>query len=307
MALLHDIQSALLDEKVGVGSTLLKLRFLASKLGSDVLEEWVKHEADGYPKGAEVPDYRTTGVVYTGTFVDIARQLNNVPIPKHLIRKHGGDHWVDFKIRDSLSVIDAMISRSEKGETYGIDCGNLILLLQGKVYDGMSCIAINSSIDIGAFVRVQQTVRSKVLDLTLELEKNVPAAAEIMVGQSAEAITPEDKAQVTHLMQQVFYGDVTNISSTGSSAQITLNVAKGSTDDLISALTGKGIPKKEAEELAAIAAAEQPEGVDEPFGKKGAKWLADKAKKGAMEIWGIGKEVGTQVVKEALMQYYGLK
>lgn len=171
----------------------------------------------------------------------------------------------------------------------------------------MSCIAINSSIDIGSFVRVQQIVRSKVLDLTLELEKNVPAAAEIVVGQSAEAITPEDKAQVTHLTQQVFYGDVTNISGTGSSAQITLNVAKGSRDDLISALTGKGIRKKEAEELAAIAAAEQPEGVDEPFGKKGAKWLADKAKKGAMEIWGIGKEVGTQVVKEALMQYYGLK
>jgi hypothetical protein len=66
MALLHDIQSALLDEKVGVGSTLLKLRFLASKLGSDILEEWVKHEADGYPKDAEVPDYRITGVVYTG-------------------------------------------------------------------------------------------------------------------------------------------------------------------------------------------------------------------------------------------------
>ncbi|WP_352966010.1 hypothetical protein [Mesorhizobium sp. M1393] len=96
-----------------------------------------------------------------------------------------------------------MISRSEKGETYGIDCRNLILLFQGKVYDGMSCISINSSIDIGAFVRVQQTVRSKVLDLTLELEKSVPAAAEIMVGQSAEAIAPEDKAQVTHRLPGV--------------------------------------------------------------------------------------------------------
>jgi hypothetical protein len=113
----------------------------------------------------------------------------------------------------------------------------------------MSCIAINSSIDIGSFVRVQQTVRSKVLDLTLDLEKNVPAAAEIMVGQSAEAITPEDKAQVTHLTQQVFYGDVTNISSTGPSAQITFNVAKGSTDDLISALTGKVFLRKRRKNL----------------------------------------------------------
>jgi hypothetical protein len=296
-----------LDEKVGVGPTLLKLRFLAAKLGSNILEEWVKHETEGYPKAAEVPDYRVAGVVYSGTFSNIAYQLNNVSIPEYLIQKYCGNGWVSYKIRDSLSVIDRMITQSDKDTKFGLDTGNLKLLLQGKVYPDMSCIDITGTFDIGSFVHIQNVVRSKVLDLTLELEKSVPAVAEIKVGQSVDIITAEDKAQVTHLTQQVFYGDVTNISSTGAAAQITLNVAKGSTADLISALTGRGIPETDAKELAAIAAEEKPKSADQPFGKKAAAWLADKGKKGLMEAWGIGKEVGTQVAKEAFMHYYGLK
>ena len=49
MALIHDIQLDLLDEEKNVGSTLLKIKVLASKLEADVLEDWVTHEIEGYP------------------------------------------------------------------------------------------------------------------------------------------------------------------------------------------------------------------------------------------------------------------
>ncbi|MEJ8562487.1 hypothetical protein QTO30_15500 [Yoonia sp. GPGPB17] len=58
MALLHEIQAALLDDKVGVGSILLKLRFLAAKLDADILEDWVMFESEGYPDDAVIPAYR---------------------------------------------------------------------------------------------------------------------------------------------------------------------------------------------------------------------------------------------------------
>jgi len=51
MSLLQQIQESVVNEKAGLGSILLKLRLLASRLGSDLLEEWVKHETEGYPKG----------------------------------------------------------------------------------------------------------------------------------------------------------------------------------------------------------------------------------------------------------------
>ena len=66
--LLHEIQESVVQEGADLGSILLKLRFLASRLGSDVLEEWVKHESEGYPKDVEVPSYRIVGVSYKGTF-----------------------------------------------------------------------------------------------------------------------------------------------------------------------------------------------------------------------------------------------
>jgi AbiTii len=305
MGLLHEIQAALLDDKVGVGTTLLKLRFLASKLGNNDLEEWVSHEAEGYPKDVPVPDYRKTSLVYSGTFSNGYQTLNKISVPTAIIRKYGGDSWVDFEIRDSLSIIDGMVSRAPEGLT--IDTANLKLLIQEKVYDGLPCLELFAKLDIGAFARIQHSVRAKVLDLTLELEKRIPAAATIAIGKPVEGIGPTEAASVGNLTQQIFYGDVTNINSSGLAAQITISAIKGDAESLTRFLIEKGIPELDAKELSDIVASEVPEGADSPVGKRAQSWIADKLSKGASEVWGIGKAVATEVVKEAIKQYYGLK
>jgi hypothetical protein len=47
MSLLHDIQSAVLEEGADLGPILLKLRLLAALLGSQPLADWVRHESEG--------------------------------------------------------------------------------------------------------------------------------------------------------------------------------------------------------------------------------------------------------------------
>ncbi|WP_428542906.1 hypothetical protein [Profundibacter sp.] len=54
---------------------MLKLRFLASRLGSDPLAEWVRFESEGYPNDAELPDYRILGVTYKVDTRSNARKL----------------------------------------------------------------------------------------------------------------------------------------------------------------------------------------------------------------------------------------
>ena len=44
MSLLREIQTSLMQENSDIGPILLKLRFLASRLGSNKLEEWVHYE-----------------------------------------------------------------------------------------------------------------------------------------------------------------------------------------------------------------------------------------------------------------------
>ncbi|MCY4460335.1 MAG: hypothetical protein OXC26_08055 [Albidovulum sp.] len=306
MALLHDIQEALLDDKIGVGSVLLKLRVLASKLDADILEEWVHHETEGYPTDAWIPDYRIAQITYTGTFTDIAKQINNVSIPSHLIEKFAGKKWVTYEIRDGLPFIDSRLENNGKDGNFAIDSSNLKLILQDKIYVGMAIVEISNRIDTGAFTRIQHAVRAKTLDFALKLEKQVPAAAEISVGQTGGAITPTEQENVKNLTQQIFYGDVTNIHADYGSS-VTLNVTKGDTSSLAKALEAAGFPSDEAKELAEIAGKEASQDEMKPLGTNVQEWLKDKLKGGAVDAWGIGKSVARELVIEALKQFYGLK
>ena len=305
MALLHDIQAALLDDKIGVGSILLKLRFLASKLEADILEEWVQYETEGYPVDARIPDYRITQITYTGTFVDVATRINNVSIPGRLIEKFSGKEWVNFEILDGLPVIDSQLENISEDRHFAINSSNLKLILQDRIYKGMAIVEINNRIDVGAFTRIQQAVKAKTLDFALKLEKQVPASAEISVGQTGGTITPAEQENVKHLTQQIFYGHVTNILAESGSA-VTLNVVKGDTSSLAKALESTGIPSAEAKEIAEIASLEAPQNKAQPLGTNVQNWLKDKLKEGAVEAWRIGKSVARDVIGQALKQYYGL-
>ncbi|MEM6741329.1 MAG: hypothetical protein AAF646_14560 [Pseudomonadota bacterium] len=306
MALIHDIQAALLDELASVGGVLLKLRFLAAKLDDNVLEEWVQDETEGYPDDVEVPEYRKAQITYTGSFASFAQQLNNVSIPTYIISKEAGERWVKYEIRDGLPLIEDQTKRVNDKTQFGIDASNLKVLLQDKIYSGMGIVDITSRIDTGAFSRVQHAVRAKTLDFTLKLEKQVPAVAEIDVGQAAVSISYEEQQDVKHLTQQVFLGDVTNIHNTGDNANVTLSVTKGDTESLVRALSHEGIPVRDASELAKIIEHEEPDDAESPVGPKARSWLLDKLGKGASEAWNLGKPVIQKIITEAAKQYYGL-
>ena len=181
MSLLQQIQESVVQEGADLGSILLKLRLLAARLGSDTLEEWVKHESEGYPRDAKVPSYRVVGVTYRGTFSGpLGSGINNAQIPPYLIEKHAGEGWTKYEVRESIAAVDEMVKKNASdGGSFGIDASNLILLLQGKVYEGYACNDVSGSISPTAFYEIQQTVRSRILELTIELERSVPGAAHV--------------------------------------------------------------------------------------------------------------------------------
>ncbi|MCY4237499.1 MAG: hypothetical protein OXC93_03985 [Rhodospirillaceae bacterium] len=305
MALLHDIQQELLNNAIGVGSILLKFRFLASKLDVDILEEWVQYETEGYPNNVPVPDYRLAQITYTGTFSGIAQQINNVSIPSQLIEKFAGKEWLTYQIRDGLLVIDNRLNAASDTGHFAIDSSNLKLILQNKIYQGMSIVEINNRIDTGEFTGVQQAVRAKALDFALKLEKQVPAASEIFVGNKSIRISASEQENVTHLTQKVFLGDVTSIHADVGSA-IAFSVIKGSRASLTEALEAAGMSSTDAKEFSEIAGDESPPSATQPIGKKTENWLKKKLKGSTAEFWHLGKATAREVIVDALKQYYGL-
>jgi hypothetical protein len=304
LPLLHEIQESIVQEGADLGSILLKLRFLASRLGSDVLEEWVKHESEGYPKDVGVPPYRIVGVSYKGTFSGpFGSGIQNAPIPLHLIKKFAGESWVSFEIRESIAGVDDLVRGSTESGYLSIDSSNLILLLQGKVYADYACNSVSGTISRTSITEIQQAVRGRILELTLELEKSIPAAADVAFGASKGRDTNPEKVQ--QISQQIIYGNVTTAVAGGHGSKFSVNVNKRDSDSFVKHLVESGIGEEDANSLAAILETEEPEGEQEPFGQKAKNWIASNLKKAADGTWKIGLSVATTVITEAAKKYYG--
>ena len=287
----------------------MKLRFLAARLGSAPLEEWVKHEAEGYPSDADLPDYRKIGVSYTGTFSGpFGSGIRNAPIPPYLVEKYAGKNWTQYDVRQSVAGVDELVSSDKgKGGSLQINAANLILLLQGKVYEDYACNSVTGTISKASLVELQNAVRNRVLELTLQIEKSIPSAADITLGPQASPPGPTERETVTQITNQTIYGNVTTVSNTGNSANIQVNVAQGDQQAMIRALEQAGIPVEDASEFAGLVVAESPESEQEPFGKKAKAWIGENIRKAANGTWKVGVAVATQVLTEAALRYYGLK
>lgn len=306
MSLLQQIQESVVEEGADLGSILLKLRLLASRLGSDILEEWVKYESEGYPRDAEVPPYRVVGVVYRGTFSDpFGSGIRNAQIPPYLIEKHAGKTWTKYEVRESIAAVDGVVKNSTEGGSFGIDASNLILLLQGKIYEGYACNDISGSISPISFYEIQQAVRSRILELTLELERSVPGAMHVAFGSSVTSKTETE--QVQQISQQIVYGNVATAVAGGAGANIAVGIAERDNNSFIDYLEATGIPKSDASELVEIMESEEPTSPEEPFGEKAKNWIATNLKKAAEGTWKVGISVATKVLTDAALRYYGLK
>ncbi len=302
MSLLQQIQEAVVNEKSDLGSVLLKLRLLAAKLGSDILEEWVKHESEGYPHEIDVPSYRVADVSYRGTFSGVLGSgVKNAPIPSYLIKKYAGDRWIKHEVRDSIAAVEEMVKEIKDGKTMGLNAADLILALQGKIYEEYSCNEIVASFSPTSFYEIKQTVRNRILELTIELEKSVPGAINVEFGSSAP--NKKETERVQQISQQIIYGDVHN--AVAGSGHVSVAITERDSESFVKYLVESGILKSDASELAKIMETENPS-TDDSFGKKAQKWIGDNIKKAADETWNIGVSEAFKVLTKAAIKFYGL-
>ncbi|MGK2871877.1 MAG: hypothetical protein ACSLFL_06445 [Alphaproteobacteria bacterium] len=307
MSLLHEIQAAVLKDGSDLGPILLRLRLLAARIGSQPLAEWVRHESEGYPPDADLPNYRFIPVSFTASFSGpFGSGIKNAPISSYLVEKFAGKHWVCHEMRESIAAVDDLLFTAENGGDIGINAADLILLLQGKVYPDYVCYSVRASIARSSLASVRHAVRSRVLELTIELEKSVPDAAAVAIGPASFSSAPSSAA-ATQIAQQIIYGNFTSIAATGDGATIQVAVAPNDAKSLAQFLASSGMTEEDAQELARLAASEKPDSSAEPMGPKVKNWLVENLKKAASGTWKMGIEVTTDVVKEALLKYYGLK
>ncbi|HAV1595621.1 TPA: hypothetical protein JG835_000950 [Enterobacter hormaechei subsp. steigerwaltii] len=306
MSLLHQIQESVVQDGSSLGPILLKLRLLAARLGSNDLEEWVKHESEGYPHDAVLPDYRIVGVTYKGTFSGpFGSGIKNAPIPPILIKTFANDSWNKHSVRESIAAVDELVKVSAKGGSLGINASDLILLLQGKIYEDYACNDISGNISVVSLSEISQAVRNRVLELTIEFEKSIPAAAHITFG--TQGMDKDNASKAQQITQQIIYGNVGNAISGGSESTINVNIQSHNKESVANYLKDSGISEEDARDFALIVASETPSSSEEPFGEGAKNWIASNIRKAADGTWKVGMAVATKVLTEAALKYYGLQ
>jgi len=279
---------------------------LAARLGSQPLAEWVRHESEGYPSGVDVPDYRVLGVSYRADFSGpFGSGIKNAPISPYLIDKFAGKRWTRYEMRQSIAAVDELLSNSEKGGSLQIEASNLILLLQGKVYEDYACNSVTGTISRASLAAIRHAVLNRILELTLEIEKSIPEAASVSLANPGD-LSSTVAGVTTQIAQQIIYGNYTSVSAQGG-AVVSISIDAGNKEELSEYLVKAGIPAEDAGSIADLASSEKPESAEEPMGPKVKEWLLNNLKKAAGGTWKIGLSVATDVIKEALLKYYGLK
>ena len=270
---------------------LLKLQLLAARIGSDLLEEWVKHETTGYPTEVEVPDYRKVGVEYRGTFTDGVRTLNDVQIPQSIVRNIAGESWVYHSIRQPLAEIEHLIHRvkEDSGGQLGLGgAADLIPLFNHKVYSGMSCLGVTGMIPHNLMVTIRASVQSRIMDLTIQFEA--------VVGDSNDTPEVSDRsATFNQITNSVIHGNVN--MATSAFGAVTQTVQARDVGSLAAALSEIGLRKKDAQELADIVSCEAPE-EGETLGKKASAWITQ-------TFGDASRQTMVNLLSEVISKFYG--
>ena len=186
MSLLEDIQVAAVDASTNVGTLLRKCKLLAARLRNQPLEKWVTLESNGYPDDVEVPDYRIWPLEVKGHFVGpLGSGLRNAPIPFVCLPEEMRAGRLGYECRQSIASIEATLEKLGKDgkDIVRFGTGDLAVVLGTNVYQGHNCIQASSEFGSGALVELVNGVRNRILDFSLAVWKEEPAAADMDVLQ----------------------------------------------------------------------------------------------------------------------------
>jgi len=211
--LLREIQEAAAGSEVSVIELLRKAQILAARLDHQPLKDWIRWEMDGYPKDAELPEYRRLGRVqvlgdFGGAF---GSGLRNALIAEV---SFGGDEnkwlretWFRHDFYDGVPSLESLVEA--ESESFRVPWpADLVAVYGHQMYEGMACLAAWQVIPRGVVVHLLNAVRSKLLAFALEIEVEAPDAGEAAPGEH-----PVSEERVTQIFTTNIYGDQATVAA----------------------------------------------------------------------------------------------
>lgn len=303
MSLLSEIISEATGKTRDIPRLLRLCLTLAYKLKHDPLLCWVRHELEGYPKSVPLPAYRLSQGRSRGEF--IGRMTGVLDLPASILPEKIRPRYETLELRDSISEYANLVEHSKEDSRLQIPWPPEYALKFGSSYvtDGQ-CVRAWLEISPSQLAAMIDQIITKVLTFALEIEAEVPNAEEI--GSPNQPAIKEE--QVTQIFKTTIQGNVQNYSAGSSHFQQIAagSVLKGDLESLVAFLKTTGLADRDIEHLQDALKEDSDEApAHNDFGPSVAGWLGSMVLKARKGLIGIGTEVVTGVVTQAILNFLG--
>lgn len=307
MKLINDIINELIDTDKSISSPLLKTKVLASRLQNEILLNWVSNELKGYDKTSDLPDYRKYNGNITGTYINRQMQYNDQPVPTVGLKREFEEMLRSMDFYQSISSLETLKGENKSGmleQTFPAEITGLIQQNWRKMNNPyLQLVNCKKSIPVNAVVEILAFVRNNLLDFMLKIDSEFGNITEI------EELKTK-KEEIATIMNQTIInnsGDG-NVVNTGEKAKIaaTINIAKGSKEELVKHLHDIGLSHADTTELIEIIDTEEPNFEIKTFGQKVNSWTQKMLGKALDGSWNIGIGAAGSLIAEAIKTYYGM-
>jgi hypothetical protein len=268
-------------------------------LKNDRLRIWANEELNGYNSIDSLPKYRVIPAAATGLFVGPGWSRFQQDIPSIALKnEHRELAEVVYLAQPVSSLEDTLKSGSSLAFPWD---ANLVAHYHGKLLgDGWRLHSAYQTVADGAIAGVLDTVRTRVLNMALDIQSDLGEKDEDL-----KEVTPEGSKKVDQTIVNNIYGGNVYVSSAPMTAttiqQQQQNIVAGDWEQLAKALQSAGLSEAELTELSTAVKTE-----GETMGAKVKGWIQRTAPKVLSGGVKVGVEVGQKLLLEHLKQYYGL-
>ncbi|RBQ02871.1 hypothetical protein [Pedobacter miscanthi] len=307
--MIKDIIELLSNDEQSLSTPLLKTKVFAKRIGNASLYNWVTQELNGYDPHGQIPIYRLAKVnpyaVLTAN--DYSYQADQ-PLPLSLFNDEIIQGILKFKIDSGIKAIEEIAS-GKNGNTiikpFGADFDAMLTREAQKNGAKFQISNTRVMLTTSEFTNVVGKIRSKLLDLILEVEAEYPnLEKELNDNVSKEEINKS----ITNIMAQI------NITTNGQGNVITagnnnivktnINVLKGDIESFKDELKKNNVSLEDIDEIASIVISEEPTATGFGLGVNG--WMSKMLTKSIDGSWEIGIATAGGILVEVLKKFYGL-
>lgn len=202
-------RSQLLKDIVGgkeeLENILLRLKIIVSDFDNSEINDWIKGELEGYDNTSNLPHYRIVTGVPKGHFLvnsQVHYKDSYVPVER-LLDAEAVKNIKKVTVRDSIGTIYTFINRNNRSH-YGklIPTSYCHSISTHKI----QVASMNIQVPINLISKIISIVRSKLVEVVMELEKEFENLDELDISSQIEE-RPSKIEKIIYNIEKIIFDD----------------------------------------------------------------------------------------------------